>query len=267
MKNKNRVLSIISLYVAVTLIYIVLFLLDINNIPLYIILNISSVVVLSTGTVYTVIQSSPSPNSIQKKGLKNKKYIPPKKSINKTSDLIEDYFEAMPLVDMYANAPESYKEIESIDDYIFSVISREDLTKIDFLNLSKMDKIFFLREMLYFDSNERKNLINKMLKFKGITDDKILYDPHLNTINIDDKIRLYVRSLVEPGEKTKILIIDTSDFISLIKEKIGILFDYPLEDFLLSSGGILLEENSKIREYNIDDDDEIALIPSRKVKK
>jgi hypothetical protein len=225
------------------------------------------VAVLSTGTVYTVIQSSPSPHSIKKKDLKNKKYIPPKKSINKSSELLEDYFEAMPLVDKYANALESYEEIESIDDYIFSVISQEDLAKLDLLNLSKMDKIFFLREMLYFESNERKNLINNMLKFKRFTDEKIVYDLHLNTINIDDKIRLYIRSLVEPGEKTKILIIDTSDFISVIKEKIGILFDYPLEDFLLSSGGILLEENSKIREYNIDDDDEIALIPSRKVNK
>ena len=267
MKNKNRVLSIISLYVVVALIYIVLFLLDINNIPLYLILTISSVAVLSTGTVYTIIQSSPGPSPIQKKDLKNKKYIPPKKSINKASDLLEDYFEAMPLVDKYAEAIESFEEIESIDDYIFSVFNQEDLAKIDLLNLSKMDKIFFLREMLYFESNERKNLIENMLKFKGISDEKIDYVPLLNTINLDDKIRLYIRSLIEPGEKTKILIIDTSDYISVIKEKIGILFDYPLEDFLLSSGGILLEENSKIRQYSIDDDDEIALIPSRKVKK
>ena len=46
-----------------------------------------------------------------------------------------------------------------------------------------------------------------------------------------------------------------------------LLFDYNLEDFLLSSGGILLQENLQIKDYYIDDDDEIALIPSRKEKK
>ncbi|MGB5913001.1 MAG: hypothetical protein WBH31_17555, partial [Promethearchaeia archaeon] len=51
-----------------------------------------------------------------------------------------------------------------------------------------------------------------------------------------------------------------------VKERIGTLFDYNLEDFLLSSGGILLHENSQIKDYAIDDDDEIALIPSRKEK-
>ena len=81
---------------------------------------------------------------------------------------------------------------------------------------------------------------------------------------MDEKIRVYVRSLVEPGEKTKIIIIDTSELISIIKEQVGILFDYGLEDFLLSTGGILLDETMQIKDYFIDDDDEIALIPSRK---
>jgi hypothetical protein len=93
---------------------------------------------------------------------------------------------------------------------------------------------------------------------------EINYVPPTNQIEMEDQIRVYVRSLLEPGEKTKIIIINMNDFISKIKEKIAILFDYNLENFLLSSGGILLNENLLIKDYNIDDDDEIALIPSRK---
>jgi hypothetical protein len=126
-----------------------------------------------------------------------------------------------------------------------------------------MDKIFFIREMLYFEASERKQLIDDILKNKNITDEPINYNPPLHTIGMDDKLRVYVRSLVEPGEKTKIIIIETSDLINTIKEQVGILFDYGLEDFLLSTGGILLDETKQIRDYYIDDDDEIALIPSR----
>ncbi|MFX1412731.1 MAG: ubiquitin-like domain-containing protein, partial [Promethearchaeota archaeon] len=79
--------------------------------------------------------------------------------------------------------------------------------------------------------------------------------------------RVYARSLIEPGEKTKIIIIETSEFVNEIKEKLGVLFNYNIDNFVLSSGGIILQENIKIVDYNLDDDDEIALIPSRKEKK
>ncbi|MHA1472459.1 MAG: hypothetical protein ACTSQW_05110, partial [Promethearchaeota archaeon] len=97
-----------------------------------------------------------------------------------------------------------------------------------------------------------------------IADEQIKYNPPLNIIGMNDKIRVYIRSLVEPGEKTKIIIIETSELIDIIKEQIGILFNYSLEDFLLSTGGIILDETKQIKDYFMDDDDEIALIPSRK---
>jgi hypothetical protein len=75
---------------------------------------------------------------------------------------------------------------------------------------------------------------------------------------------LYVRSLIEPGEITKLIIVDATELISGIKERVGVLFNYDLDAFLLSSGGILLSEDKQIQNYDIDDDDEIALIPSRK---
>jgi len=118
--------------------------------------------------------------------------------------------------------------------------------------------------MIYFDTAERKRLIDDMLKNQMESDEPIKYSPPLTPFGIEHKLRVYIRSLLEPGEKTKIIIIEKSDFIAELVERIGILFDYKLGDFVLSSGGILLDEKSQIKQYDIDDDDEIAIIPSRK---
>ncbi|MFX0017846.1 MAG: hypothetical protein ACFFAK_05010 [Promethearchaeota archaeon] len=263
MKKKHRFLSIITLYVIFIIIYMAFFLFRIESIPLFLVLVIGSVSVLSTSTIYTIIQSS----SSEDKRISEKKYIKKQKSIKKkTIDLIDDYIDAMPSIKDYVESNASYDNMKIINKYIFSVFSQEELDNINLLELSKMDKIMFIREMLYFNKQERKILIENMLKNRDKTDDEIIYKPPTNLIEKEDQIRVYVRSLVEPGEKTKIIIIDTTELIIGVKERIGILFDYNLEDFLLSSGGILLHENSQIKDYDIDDDDEIALIPSRKEK-
>ena len=261
MKKKYNNLTFITLYVVFALGYLIFFLFQIESLPLFLFLTIGSVAVLSTGTIYTVVTS----NSIPAKRINKDKYSQKLKSVKRTtSDLIEDYFEAMPLIDQYADTDETFENIESIDDYIFTFFSQEELDKIELLGFSKMDRIFFIREMLYFDASERKQLIEDILKNKDITDEQIKYNPPLSTIGMDDKIRVYIRSLIEPGERTKIIIIETSEFINLIKEQVGILFDYGLDDFILSTGGILLDETKQIKDYFIEDDDEIALIPSRK---
>ena len=261
MRKNYRVLSLIALYVGIAFIYLILIFLQVENVPVYLFLTIGSVAVLSTSTIYTVIQSKSTP-IVKMKGYKS---FPKQKPVKKkTSALLEDYFDAMPLIDKYANAMESFEEIESMDDYIFTVFNKEEIAKIDLLGLSKMDRIFFIREMLYFNADERKQLIEDILETKSLTEEQVIYNPPLHTIGMDEKVRVYIRSLVEPGEKTKILIIETSELVSVIKDKVGILFDYNLESFLLSSGGILLDETLLIKDYDIDDDDEIALIPSRK---
>lgn len=262
MRRKFRVLSILSLYLAIIIIYMVFFLLHIESIPLFLFLTIGSVAVLSTSTIYTIIQSK----SNHESKIGKKKFITKPKSFKskKSIGLIEDYIEAMPLIERYIDSDESYEDLKEINDYIFSTFSSEELEKIDLLDLSKMDKIFFLREMLYFNSDERKILIEDMLKNKEKVSEKIIYRSPTNPIKIDDKVRVYVRSLVEPGEKTKIIIIETNQLVNLVKERIGILFDYDLNEFLLSYGGILLDQNTLVMEYNLEDDDEIALIPLRK---
>lgn len=264
MRKNYRILSVLALYIVCILLYVVFFLYHIENTLFFLTLTIGSVAVLSTSTVYTVIQSK----SSSVKTLKEKKYITKPKSIKRiSSTILEEYIYAMPSLDDYAESDKSYKDMSIIDKYIFTILSQEELNKINSLDLSKMDKISFIREMLYYDPNERKDLIDNMLKSRDIVDEMIPYIAPINSIELEDQIRVYVRSLLEPGEKTKIIIIDTGEFVSIIKDKIALLFDYENQDFLLSSGGILLDETLQIKEYNIDDDDEIALIPSRKKAK
>lgn len=259
MKNNYRVLGTITLFVIISIIYILFILLNVESISLFLFLTIGSVSILSTSTIYTIVQSKTN----QDMKLKDSKFNLKKKSLKRKSlDLVEDYFGAMPIIDEYADSNTSYENVLTIDDYIFSMISQEVLDKIDLLGLSKMDKIFFIRDMLYFNSEERKNLIENMLKSRDNSNRQIIYTPPTN--GMENNIRVYVRSLVEPGEKTRIITIETTELINTIKERVGILFNYGLEDFHLSSGGILLDENSFIKDYDIDDYDEIALIPSKK---
>ena len=259
MKRKHLLFGTIILYIIFITIYILFTFFQNDNILLNSILIISSVSVLPTVTVYTIIESKKESDN-----LILKKKLPLKTKQNKgfSSVFLNDYFEAMPLIDDFADSDDSYDEIPKLHEFIFSIFNPEELEKIEILDLSKMDKIFFLRELLYYDAEERKNLIESMLEAKN--NKKIIYYPPKIKIGMQDRIRVYVRSLVEPGEKTKILIIESSDFIRDLKERIAVFFGYNLDDFLLSSGGIVLHENSIIREYNIDDDDEIALIPRNK---
>ena len=260
MRKKYRVLVVLALYVIVILIFTLFFLTNVRNIPLFLFISIGSVAVLSTSTIYTVIQSK----GLDERFTKKKQFTKFKTINGKSSDIIEDYFDAIPSIEDYVESADSYEDSPIINKYIFSVFSQEELDKINFLNLSKMEKIMFIREMLYYKPKERAILIEDMLKHRDNIDDEIIYTSPIEKIELGDQIRVYIRSLTEPGEKTKIIIIETSEEIDSVKKRIGILFDYDLESFLLSSGGIILHEKSQIQDYDIDDDDEIALIPRKK---
>jgi hypothetical protein len=174
MRKNYRVLSLITLYVGIAFIYLILIFLQVENVPVYLFLTIGSVAVLSTSTIYTVIQSKSTP-IVKMKGYKS---FPKQKPVKKkTNALLEDYFDAMPLIDKYANAVESFEEIESMDDYIFTIFNKEEIAKIDLLGLSKMDRIFFIREMLYFNADERKQLIEDILESKSLTEEPVIFHP------------------------------------------------------------------------------------------
>ncbi len=81
-------------------------------------------------------------------------------------------------------------------------------------------------------------------------------------VNIGKKIDLYFVSTIGPGEKKQKMSIDTGTQINELKKTLGNLYGLNPSNFHLSSGGITFDEDKSLMEYNIEDNDEILLIPS-----
>jgi len=76
------------------------------------------------------------------------------------------------------------------------------------------------------------------------------------------KITIYFMSTIGPGEKKQKLNVNDGNLISDIKETVGNLFALNPLDFHLSHGGITLDENNPLSEYNVQNGDDILLIPA-----
>ncbi|TXT66305.1 MAG: hypothetical protein BAJALOKI1v1_310011 [Promethearchaeota archaeon] len=76
------------------------------------------------------------------------------------------------------------------------------------------------------------------------------------------KISLFFTSTVGPGEKKQKLVVDDANHVDAIKQTVGNIFGLDPNDFHLSSGGVTMDESSPLRDYNVDDGDEVLLIPS-----
>jgi len=79
---------------------------------------------------------------------------------------------------------------------------------------------------------------------------------------IDTIINVFIISTIGPGEKKQDLKIDLKNNIGDIKETVGNLYGLQPANFHLSSGGLTLDENLDIGDYNIEDGDDILIIPS-----
>jgi hypothetical protein len=76
------------------------------------------------------------------------------------------------------------------------------------------------------------------------------------------KITLYFMSTIGPGEKKEKLTVNDANRVDDIKQTLGNLYGLDPNDFHLSSGGVTLDENSSLREYHVNDGDDILLIPA-----
>ena len=76
------------------------------------------------------------------------------------------------------------------------------------------------------------------------------------------KISVYFMSTIGPGEKKQKLLIYTRNRVGEIKETVANLFGLDPADFHLSSGGITMDENSLLQDYNVNDGEDILLIPA-----
>ncbi len=268
-KTKIRIVVLIAQCAAFILFYLISFF---GNPLFFLILVIGSVVVLSTGTIYTVIHHESTDDKItgKKKFVSKVKALEKRKKLVKeeeTSDVIENYMHEMPSIQKYVDSDKSYEEMPIIENFIFTELSPKELAKINRLGLSDIDKKQFIKELLYFTQEERSNLIDSMIENLYKTDEELIYIPPMRLVEETKNIRVYAISLIESGEKRKILNIESTEFVNVVKDQLAVMFDYNLEDFLLSTGGIIINENAQIKDYNIKDQDEIVLIPSRIQKK
>lgn len=86
--------------------------------------------------------------------------------------------------------------------------------------------------------------------------------PSTKIIHSGKKISVYFMSTIGPGEKKQKLTINDGNLVGDIKETVANLFGLDPADFYLSSGGVTMEENSSLRDFNVSDGDDILLIPA-----
>lgn len=76
------------------------------------------------------------------------------------------------------------------------------------------------------------------------------------------KISVYLMSTIGPGEKKQKLLMYTGYKIGDIKETVANIFGLDPADFHLSTGGVTMEEDLTLDDYNVNDGDDILLIPA-----
>jgi hypothetical protein len=76
------------------------------------------------------------------------------------------------------------------------------------------------------------------------------------------KVNVYFMSTIGPGEKKQKLAVNDGNLVSDIKKTVGNLFGLNPDDFHLSSGGVTMDENTPLKDYDISDGDDVLLIPS-----
>ncbi|MFX1358695.1 MAG: ubiquitin-like domain-containing protein [Promethearchaeota archaeon] len=76
------------------------------------------------------------------------------------------------------------------------------------------------------------------------------------------KLTLYFMSTIGPGEKKEKLIVNDANYVRDIKQTLGNLFGLDPDEFHLSSGGVTMDEDNQLRDYNVNDGDDILLIPA-----
>ena len=97
---------------------------------------------------------------------------------------------------------------------------------------------------------------------KPPTDDFRVKTPEHKTPSEGKKISVFFLSTIGPGEKKQKLLVFTGNKVGDIKNTVANLFALDPSDFHLSSGGVTMDENSYLSEFDVADGDDILLIPA-----
>ena len=97
---------------------------------------------------------------------------------------------------------------------------------------------------------------------KSPTDDIRAKTPEHEISSEGKKISVFFLSTIGPGEKKQKLLVFTGNRVGDIKETVANLFALDPSDFHLSSGGVTMDENNQLKDYNVIDGDDILIIPA-----
>ena len=86
--------------------------------------------------------------------------------------------------------------------------------------------------------------------------------PATKTPSAGKKLTLYFISTIGPGEKKEKLSVNDSNRVDDIKSTLGNIYGLDPNDFHLSSGGVTMDENNPLRDYDVNNGDDILLIPA-----
>lgn len=156
------------------------------------------------------------------------------------------------------------------------LIRKMELIKVSGLE-EKNPKIMSIPRLEYESEIKEKpvSLEPQIPKLKEINEKKPLLDlqeipmpkikakaPIQETNQFFDIIKVYVTSTVGPGEKRQDLRIKLSNRVIDLKDTIGNIFGLTPTNFHLSSGGITFDEQLLLKDYNLEEGDEVLIIPS-----
>ncbi|MFX1535308.1 MAG: sumo domain-containing protein [Promethearchaeota archaeon] len=77
----------------------------------------------------------------------------------------------------------------------------------------------------------------------------------------DRKISVFFKTTVGPGESTEKMVVSKDAPVKDIKYTVGQMFGLRPDDFHLSHGGRTLDPNDTIGNYDVENGDEVLLIP------
>jgi len=144
---------------------------------------------------------------------------------------------------------------------------KELLTKLEVDKMIEIEaehpKVMSIPKLEYESEIKSKqvSLEPQIEKLKGIENKSYIKEPP--EIKLEPLINVFIISIINPGKKIQDLNINLNNKISALKETVGNLFALEPVNFHLSSGGITFDENLVLKDYNLEDGDEILVIPSR----